>query len=414
MRSAWPRAMLSLSAAQLVAAIDTVQGKLVVPPSDASAVTARGVFAWVINPQGQVEFIVGRSQDAVPPVSSGNSQVQLASGEEARLLRVPLNDTGGQVVVGASLDSIEQTSRFVALTFVALTPIVLGLSALGGAFLAGRALAPISKITAQAQRIGRDNLSERLSLVGPADEVHTWAATFDDMLDRIERAFESERRFTSDASHELRTPLGLLKTQLSLAVNKPREAVELRSMILAMEGDLDRMTRLVERMLTLSLSEQPLTQRDPVDLSNLLGALVTQFQTAAAERRLDLSLSAPSSALVLGDADRLTQLFLNVLDNAMKYTNAGGSIRVSLEPAKDEWRIAIADSGSGISAEHLPHIFDRFYRTDVSRARQTGGSGLGLAIVQAITHQHAGVISVESVLGRGSIFTVILPRILIA
>ena len=237
------------------------------------------------------------------------------------------------------------------------------------------------------------------------------AQTFDEMLDRLQSAFETEQRFTSDASHELRTPLGLLKAQISLALSRPRDAAALTQMMQAMEGDVDRMTRLVETMLSLARTEVPLSSLVEVDLTELLSALVGQMQSAhSAHRKISLEAPPMLNTNVMDDPDRLTQLFMNLLDNAVKYSLEGTSIHVCLSEQELGWSIAITDQGIGIASEHLPHIFERFYRTDTSRARQTGGIGLGLPIAQAIAKQHGGRITVHSALGKGSTFNVWLPK----
>jgi signal transduction histidine kinase len=281
-------------------------------------------------------------------------------------------------------------------------------AAAGAMFLAGRALAPISTITAQARRIGRANLSARLALPGPRDEVGQLADTFDDMLDRLQAAFEHERQFLADASHELRTPLGLLRMQIDLAQSRPRDAATMTAMVRAMGADVDRMTRLVEAMLALTRLESAQAAPAPVDLYDVLGGLVSQLQPLALDRQITLALDSPTEANVLGDRDRLVQLFLNLLDNALKYTPPGGQICVRVQRAAG-WGIQVADSGPGIPPEHLPHLFDRFYRVDTSRARETGGLGLGLAIAQTIAHQHGGAITVTSAPGQGTTFAVTLP-----
>ena len=234
------------------------------------------------------------------------------------------------------------------------------------------------------------------------------------MLDRLQAAFESEQRFTSDASHELRTPLGLLKAQITLALSRPRDAPALTTMVQAMEGYVDRMTRLVETMLALARTGEPLNQHVRVDLAELLSGLTGQMQDAGGSRRIRFTLDTSSAlnASVMGDPDRLTQLFMNLLDNAVKYSHDGSSVHISLKPQESGWAIDVADEGVGIAPEHLSHVFERFYRTDVSRARQTGGIGLGLPIAQAIAKQHSGYITVQSRLGSGSVFTVWLPRLL--
>ena len=409
--------VLQLSAAQLTASVDVTNGRLSVPSGDTAAMTARGVFVWVLDGSNQVNATIGRAASLPAPALDVETMRdwQLGPGDSARLYRARLGETGGSVVVGISLQPLVQSEQTFALALGIVAPLVLMLSAAGGFFLAGRALAPVSAITAQARRIHHDNLSERLAFGGPHDEVHDLAQTFDDMLDRLQAGFEAERRFTADASHELRTPLSLLKAQISLALSHPRDAETLTKMMAVMNDDVDRMTRLVQNLLALARTEAPLDACQLVNLNDLLCAVMEQLQTIAGSRHVSFSVEEPwqSDATVMGDADQLARLFMNLLDNAIKYSGEGGKVQVLIAPAANAsgagWATRITDSGAGISPEHLSHLFDRFYRADAARARHTGGAGLGLSIAQAIAKQHGGSITVESQPGHGSSFTVWLP-----
>ena len=426
---------LKLSATQLTTAVDLVDGQLIVSADEAAVLAERGVFGWVVNTQGKVHGTIGHVPNSAPPnvddgelielqLSSNNqtgNQPNDQTGDQIRLFRTKLAEVNGTVIVGLYTTSLSQLARRALLTFALALPLVLALTALGGLFVAGRALSPIAAITAQAQRISRDNLTERLALAGPDDEVLQLARTFDTMLDRLQHAFESERRFTADASHELRTPLALLKAQLTLALNRPRDAQTLAQMMHAMDGDVDRMTRLVGTLLSLARADAPLSQRKPVDIAHLLASLLKQMELAYAPRHIGFMLYVPPAlaATVMGDEDLLKQLFLNLLDNAAKYSADKSVVNVSIHPTHPTQpnslraaglQIDIADKGIGIAPEHLPNLFDRFYRVDESRTRQSGGTGLGLPIAQAIAKQHNGQITVSSVLGAGSVFSVGLPR----
>ncbi|MCB0084022.1 MAG: HAMP domain-containing protein, partial [Caldilineaceae bacterium] len=295
---------------------------------------------------------------------------------------------------------------------LALTiPIVLLLSAAGGYFLAGRALAPIRTITRTARRISADDLSQRLQLDLPDDEIGRLARTFNAMLARLDQAFQRERQLTADVSHELRTPLAMLKTQLSLARSRPRDPQTLQEMMAEMEGDVDRMTRLIEQMLTLSALEQgqPLAAT-AIELAPLLARVTEQLSPAAAEKGVLLQLTLPTAPLSLrADSDGLGQVLTNLLENAIKYTPRGGQVTLRAEQQAGHITVTVADSGMGIPAEHLPHLFERFYRADQARSRDSGGFGLGLAISQAIVQMHGGRIEVHSVVNQGTTFMVTLP-----
>ncbi len=400
---------LQLSASQLASVIDANNGQLTAPPDDVASLTSRGVFAWIVNTAGQVDMVIGAaSKLALPNMVSDFQDTLDAQNSSIRLYRYPLTENNGQIIIGMSLEPTERTQKTVLFILAATIPLALLVSAAGSIFLASRALSPIAAITAQAKRISRENLAERLAF-NSGDEVGQLAQTFDSMLDRLQAAFEHERQFIGNVSHELRTPLSMLKAQISLALSRPRDAAVLTQMMDAMDGDVDRMARLVERMLTLIRTEATPIHLAAVNLSDLLSGLLSQMEPLAAEGQITLRLESPAETLVAGDADQLIQLFLNLVDNALKYSSTGGQVRIVIKSCGIEWQIDVSDTGVGIAREVQSHLFDRFYRSDPSRTRQTGGVGLGLSIAQAIVGQHGGRITVQSELGQGSTFSVFLP-----
>jgi heavy metal sensor kinase len=323
---------------------------------------------------------------------------------------------GGQIVgvvqEGLSLDDVHQTLAAFRWTLALALPVTLALASVGGLFLASRALHPVDQITRAAQSISAHDLSQRLNLNLPDDELGRLARTFDAMIARLDEAFHRQRRFTADASHELRTPLTIIKGDLSLALARPRDAGYYRRVLAEMDEEVDGMGRLVERLLALARADAEGTslQRQTTDLSALLADLVEQTRPLAEARALDLVAQIAPDLTATVDPDAVTQVVLNLLDNALKYT-ASGRVRLSAHPSRsgDKVQIAVSDSGPGIPAEHLPHIFDRFYRVDRARSREFGGAGLGLAIARDLVVAHGGEITVHSVPGEGSTFTVHLP-----
>jgi heavy metal sensor kinase len=316
----------------------------------------------------------------------------------------------GALQVGLSTGDVEETLWTLLKVLLALAPALLVLASGGGLFLANRALAPIDRITRTAQRISAENLSGRIGLHGPDDEVGRLAWTFDAMLARLQEAFERQRRFTADASHELRTPLTAILGQIDVALDRPREAATYRATLTTMREQAQRLARLVGDLLFLARADAqsaPLVV-EAIDMDALLQAVVAQLEPLAAARdqRLELT-SVPLK--VNGNEDDLIRLFLNLLDNAIRYTPPGGRIALSCGCDRGEVVIRLRDSGPGIAPEHLPRLFDRFYRADRGRSRTHGGSGLGLAIAQSIAHTHGGRIAVESNVGQGSTFIVTLP-----
>ena len=337
-----------------------------------------------------------------------------AGGEPFRVLVVPIDRDGqvtGALEVGRASDDVSDTLSILLLILAIAYPGTLAVASLGGVFLAGRALSPIDRITRLARRISAEDLGQRLDLQLPDDEVGRLAHTFDDMIARLEDAFRRQRQFAADASHELRTPLTAVKGQVEVALSKPRDAEAYRHVLHAVNEDVDRMIRLVGSLLTLARADagQIPISRDRVSLPDLVAGALEQVGPLAERKGVALR-AVPNEDLVLqADEDLLLQLLLNLLDNAIKYTGAGGQVSVGWKQRGDGVELWVLDTGVGISSEHLPHLFDRFYRVDKSRSRAEGGAGLGLAINRWIAEAHGGSISVESTPGKGSVFTIRLP-----
>jgi heavy metal sensor kinase len=291
-------------------------------------------------------------------------------------------------------------------------PIVILLAALGGWFLAKQVLGPITRITRTAQTISSTDLAGRIELTGSTAEIGRLATTFNDMLDRLQGAFERERRFTADASHELRTPLTALKGQIEVSLDQPRSQTEYIDTLKDANTEVDRLIRLSNSLLSLSRMDQGQQKfpRNNVDLSDLLDSLVETMQPLAEAKAITLSGQFTSGPVISGNFDQLTRLFMNLLDNALKYTLPGGKVTVSLKEIGSFARIDIADNGQGIPKEHLPHLFERFYRVHSDRTSSSGGTGLGLAIAYEIVRWHQGKITVESKLNEGTVFSVYLPK----
>jgi len=295
------------------------------------------------------------------------------------------------------------------------------LAALGGWFLAGRALRPVGRITQTAADIAESptterSLATRLIVPTTGDELARLAATFNRMLDRIQIAFATQRRFIADASHELRTPLtairgnlDVLSRQATAAETQPSQ--DYLDALADLQRESSRMGRLLEDLLTLARSdagpELDTLHLQPCRLDELAKEVLRTAATLANGQHLELV--APVPVAVLGDADRLQQLMLVLVDNALLHTPSTGTVKILIGESAGTATIAVADNGSGISPEHLPHLFDRFYRADSSRSRESGGTGLGLAIARAIAESHHGQINVTSQVGVGTTFTVTLP-----
>ena len=334
--------------------------------------------------------------------------------DPVRVKMLPIRRDGviqGVLEVGQSEDDVSDTLATLLLIMVIAYPVALVVAALGGVFLVGRALSPIDNITRTARRISGEDLGQRLDMQLPDDEVGRLARTFDEMIGRLDGAFKRQRQFTADASHELRTPLTIIKGQIDVSLQKEREPEAYTQVLRAVNEEVDRLIRLAGNLLTLTRADAgqiPLTF-ERVDVPELVSGVLEQVRSAAADKGVGLQLEPGSHATINADEDLLLQLMLNLLDNAVKDTPAGGQVIVGWKMNGSEVELRVADTSIGIAHEHLPYLFDRFYRVDKARSRAEGGVGLGLAISRWITEAHGGSIRAESAPGTGSTFTVLLP-----
>ncbi|MCI0575066.1 MAG: ATP-binding protein [Chloroflexi bacterium] len=321
----------------------------------------------------------------------------------------------GRVQVAQELEPVVETLASLQAQIVLGLPLALLLAGLGGFFLASRALRPIDHITQTARAISASDLGQRIRYQGPADEVGRLAQTFDNMLDRLQAAFGRERRFTGDAAHELRTPLAALKGRIGVTLSRPRQPAAYVETLQEMEQQVDRLIRLSNDLLFMARLDQgqfrPQTER--IELADFMAAVMDQVRPLAEAKAITLVESIPPGLTLQGDLDLLIRLHLNLLDNAVKYTPAGGRVTVQAERMGTQVIVSVSDTGPGIPAEHLPHLFERFYRVEGDRARGwrdngQGGAGLGLAIAYEIARAHGGHLAVQSEVGRGTTFVVYL------
>jgi len=275
-----------------------------------------------------------------------------------------------------------------------------------------RALAPVDQIITATQSIGSTNLSSRLPVPASRDELQRLTETLNEMLARIERAFRRISQFTADASHEFRTPVTLMRTRAELALRRPRTESEYRETVEQMHEELLRTSELIERLMVLARADSGVEalQFKTTDLADIVRTIVEQAHTFAEAKKLKLRSEIPTQAfLIEADSDFLKRLLLILIDNAVKYTPEGGMITVALTPQAATAEVTVTDTGIGIAEAELPNIFERFYRTDKARSRESGGAGLGLAIAKWIVEAHRGSISVSSTAGSGSSFILRLP-----
>ncbi len=343
--------------------------------------------------------------------------VTLAGNQRVRVYTFQVQHDGraaGYVEVAVSLSSADATLRSLALILLIAVPATLTLAGFGGWFIADRALRPIAAITQQAQAISEQDLHRRLNLDLPDDEVGRLARTFDAMLARLEAAFQRQQRFTADASHELRTPLTVIKTNIGVTLNRPRSAKQYEAALSQIEVEVDRLARLTSDLLLLARTDgsspRAADRQQPIDLKLLAEGVTSELQPLAESKGLTLQCHAPTRAVIQGDPDQIHRVLFNLVENAIKYT-LQGSITIDVAPsdAARQVRVTVTDTGPGIAAEHLPHLFERFYRVDAARSREAGGSGLGLAIAHSLVVAHGGTIDVQSEVGQGTRLIVSLP-----
>ncbi len=386
----------------------------------ATRLSQLGFAARLITPEGQVVSGFGRYQDVPIWVPSGSGYKTLvADGPDWRLISQPIiraDRTIGWLQMAQSLEVLEDIARDLPTEIFLNLPLILLVAGLGGLFLSNRALRPIRHITQTARSITAGDLTRRINYQGAADEVGELAVTFDQMLNRLQSSFEREQRFTSDAAHELRTPLAVIKGRISLMLSRARTNLEYEKTLHDLEQEVDRLIRLSNGLLLLARLDQgqlPIAFTT-VDLSNLLEILVEQVQPLAAAQQIKLVNDLPPKLWIQADPDHCTSLFLNLLDNAIKYTPEAGKVWLwsSNRPAdsKQEVQICVSNTGAGIKPQHLPHLFERFYRTDSARSQGHHGAGLGLAIAYEIARLHGGRLTAESKPDQETRFTVTFPR----
>jgi heavy metal sensor kinase len=273
-----------------------------------------------------------------------------------------------------------------------------------------RTLAPVERLAGKAEVITQHNLSERLPVARTGDELERLSIALNHMITRLDDAFQNSKRFVADASHELRTPLTVLRGELESLVRRASTAPDDRDRLGSLLEEVERLTKIVERLFALSRLDAGEAQSEwvSVDLAELASTTADQMTLLAEDKRITLSCEAAQPAAVEGDRARLKQVVVNLLDNAIQYTPEGGAVHLKVNASNGHAVLEIADTGVGIPADAVPRVFDRFFRVDQTRSRE-GGAGLGLAIVKSICHAHGGTVEVESAVGRGSRFRVRLP-----
>ena len=396
------------------------------PVQDVFGFAPNQIYLQFTDVLGRVGYQNPRIRDTSIPLSEDVRQIAdtnrpvvltaiLPNGDLLRVYTEAVRIDGqvaGYVQVAQIINSVYASLRRLATLLVAGIIAALAIAALVGALLAEAALRPIDSVTQTALRITQtDDLSRRIFVPpqAPQDEVTRLAEIFNLMLDRIETLFSTQQRFIADVSHELRTPLTTIRGNLALIKRSGRADPD---SLADMQSETERMSRLVRDLLLLAQADAGVTlQRTPIELDGLLLEVYRQGRIIADQTGsgVTVRLGAEDQATVMGDTDRLRQLLLNLVENGIKYTAPGGSVTIGLERDEHWVRVSVRDTGVGIPAEDVPHVFERFYRVDKARSREKGGTGLGLSIAQWIAQAHGGRLEVESEVGVGTAFTLWLP-----
>jgi len=323
-----------------------------------------------------------------------------------------LYDKNGNVyflAIGRSLAEEDQILHKFTLQYFIALPIMIGISSLFGWFMAGRAITPVNSVAQTAQRITGSNLDVRIPLRGVDDELDHLIETFNRMMDRLKASFDQIRQFSTDVSHELRTPLTVVRGQLEVALFTAQTPEQYREAMVSALEDVDRLAQIVRALLLLSQSEtgQLTLQKTQFDLSKLARDLVEEFQIPAEEKAVKVTADLEGACPVIADRIQMERLITNLLSNAIKYTPRGGSAHVRSRCDASSVTLIVEDTGVGIPKEHVPHIFDRFYKVPSSDPEK--GLGLGLSFVAWIARAHGGTVEVDTEPGRGTRFTVRMP-----
>lgn len=418
---------LQLNSEQLAGAVNIEQGQINFQSgegetSDALGVRERGYLVRLLDARGGIVDTTASFAALPVPLSALDMARRgepsfanlTASGHFFRLYTTPIVENGtfyGALQLAQSLDSVMSARRQLLLLLAAIVPLTLLAASAGGFWFARRALAPMDHITRAAQRISAKDLSERLNLNLPDDEVGRLARTFDGMLARLDAAFRREREFTANASHELRTPLTVMRGEIDVALNRPRATEEYRQVLRELGEEVERLTKLTEDLLMLARADAgklPL-QFQAVNAARLIQAVVDEMRPLSEEKDIVLTGRADEALTVWADEDRLLHVLLNLVENALKFSPPGGTVTLTATRDGAHANLAVADTGIGIAPDHLPHIFERFYRADQSRSSRVAGMGLGLAIAYSLVTAQGGTIEAHSAVGHGTTFVLKMP-----
>ncbi len=388
-----------------------------------------GVYVQILDKQGNVQagspnlFGNRLPPDATSMLKAENGESNLnevrVGRERLRVLSQPLRGNGqiiGVLQVAESLEPFYDTMTRVRIWLIVGSVLTLLLAAVGGWWLVRRALRPVVQVTATARKIAATrSFDERIPLKevgkGRLDEIGELSATFNQMIEELGQVFEKNKHLMADTSHELRTPLTVIRGNLNL-LRRGLVGQEAEEALAESEEEAIRLSRLVGDLLLLSQADaEQVVEHAPVQLDTVMARVLRRCEQLAQtqQKKLEIELERNDAVIVSGDEGRLFQVINNLAENAVRYTPENGKVTLRLEKQASKALISVKDSGIGIAAEHLPHLFERFYRVDKARSRALGGTGLGLAIVKYLSEAHGGTVQVESEVGKGTLFEIRLP-----
>ncbi|MBU1037797.1 MAG: GHKL domain-containing protein, partial [Candidatus Omnitrophica bacterium] len=384
------------------------------------------IIVQIYDPNGMVvasskstQGIASISEDSLIYVLYGNSMFDTLTPSfptkrivKFRIFITPAvknNQVEYVVQVASPLSSIQTTLDTMKVALFILFPLTVFLTGMIGALLAKMTLRPVDNMIKTIHDITVENMKLKLKLPGTRDEIEKLAVTFNDMLARLDYAFTSQKRLFEDLSHDLKTPLTIIKGEFEVALKKKRNPEDYESVLRSSLEEVNKIIRLADNMLMLASFEAQniMPDRKKLDLSLIIQGVANNIRKLADEKHIEISLSQNDNMGIKGDEEQLKQMFLNLLDNAVKYTPENGKVTVTARREKENLRIKVQDTGRGIAGDRIERVFDRFYRADKSRTGQ--GFGLGLSIVKSVVDAHNGKIKIESSPGQGASFIISLP-----
>ena len=385
---------------------------------------ANGRFVRITRAAGDELYRSGSPKDSsfdpqsIPAAAKINTQESfirqvLPDGRSMFFVTLPISvmDDEYIVEVGSSAASIQMTLHHVLVAFGIAVPVLIVVAVAGGFLLVQRALQPVDHIIKTAEQISSHNLGERLPVPPTGDELERLSSALNNMIRRLDQAFQHNTRFMADTSHELRTPLAVMQAELEDAIQNNPDNSEVCRIAGTMLEEVQRLARIVAGLFAMSRLDAGEAEQEFVrfDLGKLVTSTAGQMSLLAEDKSVSITCAASKPVFVVADRAGLKQVTVNLLDNAIKYTPSGGGITVSVHARDSKAVLEVADTGTGIPPDALPHVFDRFFRVDKARSRELGGAGLGLSIVKSICVAHGGTVDVQSKEGEGSRFIVELP-----